>query len=43
MSHTMSPTRHDTYVERRKQEREAGKARKQARQSKAAQRAAFGR
>jgi hypothetical protein len=43
MSHTMSPTRHDTYVQRRITERERSMARKAARQSKRAQRAAFGR
>ena len=43
MSHTMSPTRHDTYVERRKQERERGMARKAARNNKRAARVAFGR
>lgn len=43
MSHTMSPARHDTYVQRRQTERERGMARKAARNNKAAQRAAFGR
>lgn len=43
MSHTMSPARYDTYVQRRIAEREAGKARKAARNSKRAERVAFGR
>lgn len=43
MSHTMSPARHDTYIERRKQERERNMARRAARQSKRTERAAFAR
>lgn len=41
MSHTMSPTRHDTYVERRKAERERNTARKRARNAKRMERHAF--
>jgi hypothetical protein len=41
MSHTMSPARHDSYVERRKQEKERNTARKRARQSKRMERHAF--
>lgn len=43
MSHTMSPARHDTYVQRRIIERERNTARKNARNSKRAERVAFGR
>lgn len=43
MSHTMSPARHDTYVERRKQERERNTARRAARNAKRTERHAFSR
>jgi hypothetical protein len=41
MSHTMSPARHDNYIERRKAERERNSARRAARRSKGKERAAF--
>lgn len=41
MSHTMSPSRHDTYVERRRAEKLSKTERKNARRSKQRERSAF--